>query len=291
MTLTLPQRRQCYHRMLNIMTSTLIVWVLLIPSSLALPTSPIAVAAFVPASRSTSRWYSSSRSRIFHDNPITSIRPLQLSEKDDYSLNHYSDCNDDHIQFQDLDANDQHTNRIRANASSKQHNEQYRTSPESLTPAKTRRQFFQQQIIASSATLFPTYVNAASTSTDEGTGAIDNYFSLRNNNNIPYAQRKQLARQQQQQQQQFAKDRQKANDKAISSSKKLTWTPFVNVNKWDSVETCLLEMLPVRNGVFRKLQDLIEELEICEGKYCELFMFPLLVAGDCYCFNFLCMVV
>jgi len=35
----------------------------------------------------------------------------------------------------------------------------------------------------------------------------------------------------------------------------------VNVNKWDSVETCLLEMLPVRNPVFRRLQDLIEDLE------------------------------
>lgn len=40
----------------------------------------------------------------------------------------------------------------------------------------------------------------------------------------------------------------------------------MNVNKWDSVEKCLLEMLPVKNGVFRKLQELIEGLEVCAGE-------------------------
>ncbi len=40
----------------------------------------------------------------------------------------------------------------------------------------------------------------------------------------------------------------------------------MNVNKWDSVEKCLLEMLPVKNGIFRKLQELIEGLEVCAGE-------------------------
>jgi hypothetical protein len=40
------------------------------------------------------------------------------------------------------------------------------------------------------------------------------------------------------------------------------WTPFANVKRWDCVETCLLEMLPVKNVVFRQLQELIEDLEV-----------------------------
>ena len=119
---------------------------------------------------------------------------------------------------------------------------------------KTRRQFFQQQLLAST-TLIPTLASAANSDIGDG------YFSLRNNNNMPYAQRQQLARQQQREQQQMADKQQKVLSN-ISSKK---WTPFLNVNKWDSVETCLLEMLPVKNGVFRRLQELIENLEVCEG--------------------------
>jgi len=40
------------------------------------------------------------------------------------------------------------------------------------------------------------------------------------------------------------------------------WTPFVGANKWRTAEKCLLEMLPVKNGVFRRLQELIEGLEV-----------------------------
>ncbi|EED92467.1 predicted protein [Thalassiosira pseudonana CCMP1335] len=123
---------------------------------------------------------------------------------------------------------------------------------------KTRRQFFQQQLLAST-TLIPTLASAANSDIGDG------YFSLRNNNNMPYAQRQQLARQQQREQQQMADKQQKVLSN-ISSKK---WTPFLNVNKWDSVETCLLEMLPVKNGVFRRLQELIENLEVCEANDAE----------------------
>ena len=113
---------------------------------------------------------------------------------------------------------------------------------------KTRRQFFMQQILASaSATLFPANTLAA---TDSST-----YFSLQNNNNVPVAQRP--GAQQKIQQQQLAEKRRKASS---SFSKK--WTPFVGANKWRTAEKCLLEMLPVKNGVFRRLQELIEGLEV-----------------------------
>ncbi|KAK1749041.1 peptidyl-prolyl cis-trans isomerase, cyclophilin type [Skeletonema marinoi] len=112
----------------------------------------------------------------------------------------------------------------------------------------TRRQFFIQQFLASaSATLFPANTLAA---TDSST-----YFSLQNNNNVPVSQRGGM--QQKIQQQKLAEKRRKA---ASSFGKK--WTPFVGANKWRTAEKCLLEMLPVKNGVFRRLQELIEGLEV-----------------------------
>jgi len=126
-----------------------------------------------------------------------------------------------------------------------------------LPSINTRRRFFQQQILAASTTttFFPTNAKAAT----DLTSTMDNgYFSLRNNNNIPYAQRQELVAQQKMQQQERA-DRRK---RAATPLKMKKWMPFVNVNKWNSVETCLLEMLPVRNPVFRQLQNLIEDLEV-----------------------------
>ncbi len=88
---------------------------------------------------------------------------------------------------------------------------------------------------------------------------MDNgYFSLRNNNNIPYAQRKQIVSQRKREQ----LEREDKRKQATLSSKMKKWIQFANVKRWNSVETCLLEMLPVKNGVFRQLQDLIEDLEI-----------------------------
>mmetsp|Transcript_14617 Transcript_14617/g.26442 ORF Transcript_14617/g.26442 Transcript_14617/m.26442 type:complete len:699 (-) Transcript_14617:127-2223(-) len=108
----------------------------------------------------------------------------------------------------------------------------------SSSSIETRRQFFQQQILAS--ILFPTVTQAAT------------------DNSAPYAVSQQLLRQQKMQLQEQADKRKRS----ISFSKTKKWTPFVNVNKWDSVETCLLEMLPVRNPVFRRLQELIQDLRI-----------------------------
>eukprot|EP00985_Skeletonema_marinoi_P002480 scaffold1033_cov141-Skeletonema_marinoi.AAC.9 len=117
-----------------------------------------------------------------------------------------------------------------------------------LPSMNTRRQFFIQQFLASaSATLFPSNTLAA---TDSST-----YFSLQNNNNVPVSQRGGM--QQKIQQQKLAEKRRKA---ASSFGKK--WTPFVGANKWRTAEKCLLEMLPVKNGVFRRLQELIEGLEV-----------------------------
>ena len=114
-------------------------------------------------------------------------------------------------------------------------------------PLKTRRQFFIQQFAASaSSALFPANSLAASDS--------PSYFSLQNNNNFPVAQR---GEQQQIQQQKLAEKRRKA-----SSSFNKKWTPFAATNKWRTAEKCLLEMLPVKNGVFRRLQELIEGLEV-----------------------------
>jgi len=111
---------------------------------------------------------------------------------------------------------------------------------------KNRRQFIMQQILAT--TMFPSITNAAATT---ATANDNGYYSLRNNNNIqsPYVQKKQQER----------ADRKK---RASFLTKTKRWTPFSNINKWDSVETCLLEMLPVRNPVFRQLQSLIEELDV-----------------------------
>lgn len=117
-----------------------------------------------------------------------------------------------------------------------------------LPSMKTRRQFFMHQFLASASTtlLGPTNVLAATDSS---------YFSLQNNNNVPVAQRG--GAQQKIQQQELAEKRRKA-----SSSFSKQWTPFVGANKWRTAEKCLLEMLPVKNGVFRRLQELIEGLEV-----------------------------
>jgi len=117
-----------------------------------------------------------------------------------------------------------------------------------LPSMNTRRQFFIQQFLASaSATLFPANTLAATESST--------YFSLQNNNNVPVSQRGGM--QQKIQQQKLAEKRRKA---ASSFGKK--WTPLVGANKWRTAEKCLLEMLPVKNGVFRRLQELIEGLEV-----------------------------
>lgn len=109
---------------------------------------------------------------------------------------------------------------------------------------KSRRQFIMQQILAT--TMFPPITHAITTTAND-----NGYYSLRNNNNIqsPYVQKKQQER----------ADRKK---RASFLTKTKRWTPFANVNKWNSVETCLIEMLPVRNPVFRQLQSLIEELDV-----------------------------
>eukprot|EP00804_Cyclotella_cryptica_P009843 CCRYP_014151-RA/>CCRYP_014151-RA protein AED:0.08 eAED:0.16 QI:0/-1/0/1/-1/1/1/0/690 len=117
-------------------------------------------------------------------------------------------------------------------------------------PTKTRRQFLRNQVLTGAlTTLLPTTANAAE---------VSNYFSLSNNNNMPYAQKQQLARQNQKEARQLA-DRQQ---KVFNNANTKKWTPFVNVDKWGTVETCLLEMLPVKNGVFRRLQELIENLDV-----------------------------
>ena len=127
------------------------------------------------------------------------------------------------------------------------------SSPDDGTHQNTRRQFFQQQILAT--TFIPTISQAA---TDLSSTMDNGYFSLRNNNNIPYAQRQQLISQQKSQEKERAEKR-KRNTYSFKTKK---WTPFVNVNKWNSAETCLLEMLPVKNPVFRQLQELIQDLEV-----------------------------
>jgi len=221
----------------------------LLPASGALSLSLSSAPSALPAYRSRAHWYSSSRTRIHHDSILITLYSKQNDSGGDENNSYFHDSE---IQSNNVDT----------------------LSPYSIPSvvAKTRRQFFQQQLLSSSLLLPPTITNAATSSTtnnsnnyDAPSTAIENYFSLRNNNNIPnsnsYAARVNSARQQQQQQQQFQNERQRANDKAISSSAKRNWTPFVNVNKWDSVEKCLLEMLPVKNGVFRKLQELIEGLE------------------------------
>lgn len=122
-----------------------------------------------------------------------------------------------------------------------------------LPSVKTRRQFFLQQILSSF--VFPTNSYAVV----DLTSTMDNgYFSLRNNNNIPFAQRQQLLSQQKREQQERVEKRKRA----ASPLKMKKWTQFVNVKRWNSVETCLLEMLPVKNPIFRQLQELIEDLEV-----------------------------
>ncbi|KAL7483439.1 hypothetical protein ACHAW6_009083 [Cyclotella cf. meneghiniana] len=123
-------------------------------------------------------------------------------------------------------------------------------SVQSPPPIKTRRQFLYNQILTGTVTtLFPVTANAAE---------VSNYFSLSNNNNMPYAQKQQLARQNQKEARQLA-DRQQ---KVFNTANTKKWAPFANIDKWDSVETCLLELLPVKNGIFRRLQELIENLNV-----------------------------
>ena len=125
-------------------------------------------------------------------------------------------------------------------------NDDCQSEQSSLMSLNTRRQFFQQQILAT--TIFPTFATAATATSDLSNG--NGFFSLRNNNNVPYAQRMQ---------QEKAAEMRK---RATSIIKKQKWAPFKNTNKWNSIETCLLEMLPVKNIVYRQLQTLIENLEI-----------------------------
>lgn len=116
---------------------------------------------------------------------------------------------------------------------------------------KSRRQFFMQQFLASaSATFSPTTSALAATATADNSAS---YFSLRNENNMP-----QRAGTQQKIQQQLLAEKQR---KASASFDK-RWIPYVGANKWKSVEKCLLELLPVKNTVFRRLQELIEGLEV-----------------------------
>lgn len=109
----------------------------------------------------------------------------------------------------------------------------------SFSSIKTRRQFF---LASASTTFFPTSAIAATDSAS--------YFSLQNNNNIPNARRGGM--QQKIQQQKLSEKR-----SAASSSFSKKWTPFVGVNKWKTVEKCLLELLPVKNGKLFKPWDLL----------------------------------
>eukprot|EP00956_Cyclotella_meneghiniana_P005867 scaffold7697_cov76-Cyclotella_meneghiniana.AAC.2 len=123
---------------------------------------------------------------------------------------------------------------------------------EPSSESRTRRQFILSQILTS--LLLPSNSYASSD--------VSTYFSLSNNNNIsPYTtQRQSLSRQSQKDARQLADRQQKVSN--IANTKK--WIPFHNYNKWNTVEKCLLEMLPVKNGVFRKLQELIENLTVYE---------------------------
>lgn len=110
-----------------------------------------------------------------------------------------------------------------------------------------RRRVFLREVLSASGmaawTLFPRPIGARS---------VDSYFSLRNNNNIiPYAQRGIMQRQQQDE---FAAKRRKLLD----NRKK--YQPFSS--SWKTVEQCLLGLLPVKNATFRKLQGLIEDLNV-----------------------------
>ncbi|KAL7545228.1 hypothetical protein ACHAWF_008578 [Thalassiosira exigua] len=133
-------------------------------------------------------------------------------------------------------------------------------SAEQAQAETTRRAFLRRKALAAAASsLLPPAASSAATaaSSDLSSAADNGYFSLRNNNNVPDAQRRQLVQQRKSQLQERA-DRRK---RAASPLRLKRWTPFANREKWKDVETCLLEMLPVRNPVFRQLQDLIEELE------------------------------
>lgn len=117
--------------------------------------------------------------------------------------------------------------------------------------SRTRRQFLLSQLLTS--IILP--------STSHASSDVSTYFSLSNNNNIsPYTQRQSPSRQSQKDARQLADRQQKVSN--IANTKK--WIPFHNYNKWNTVEKCLLEMLPVKNGVFRKLQELIENLTVFE---------------------------
>ncbi|KAL7535447.1 hypothetical protein ACHAXR_006498 [Thalassiosira sp. AJA248-18] len=180
----------------------------------------LSAAAFICSPPPPTTLRCSSRS---HDTTISGHIFLSSNNADDNIMCHEFECDDDIAESQEQSS-----------------------IQTSLPSANTRRQFFQQQILA--ATFYPT-ISQAST--------IDNgYFSLKNNNNVPYIQRQELVAQQKMQQKERA-DKRKRNAFKIKK-----FEPFVNVKKWNSVETCLLEMLPVRNPVFRQLQELIEDLEV-----------------------------
>ena len=108
--------------------------------------------------------------------------------------------------------------------------------------APTRRHFLHTLLLPPLSLLLPATSQAA-------------YFSLTNNNNIPYTTQR---TKQSKAAQQLADRQQKVS--SVANAKK--WIPFSNLSKWDSVETCLLEMLPVKNAVFRKLQECIEAISL-----------------------------
>jgi cyclophilin family peptidyl-prolyl cis-trans isomerase len=133
------------------------------------------------------------------------------------------------------------------------HNEHLHAPPASS--AKTRRQFLNTQLLTTAITsTLPSISSASETST---------YFSLTNNNNVPISTSRQPkpTRQSQKEAKQLAERQQKASSAA--NTKK--WIPFSNINKWDTIETYLLELLPVKNSVFRRLQEFIENLTVHES--------------------------
>lgn len=201
-------------------------------------------AAFASVSNTMAKCRSRSRPRHFHDSSSPSaghdaIETISTRHEFDCptNTNAESSTTDDHIEL-------------------------------SIFPTvNTRRHFVLQQFFAS--TIFPTVTQAATTTDSSSTSSTslgDGYFSLRNNNNMPYAQRQRLISQQRQQERADRLRERGSSSSSSSSSSSLTrtkkWTPFANVRRWDCVETCLLEMLPVKNVVFRQLQELIEDLEV-----------------------------
>ena len=110
-----------------------------------------------------------------------------------------------------------------------------------------RRRVFLREVLSTSGmaawSMFPRPIEARS---------VDSYFSLRNNNNIPYASRGIV---QKQQQDEFAAKRRK-----LLENNRKKYQPFSS--SWKTVEQCLFGLLPVKNATFRKLQGLIEDLKV-----------------------------